>query len=139
MICAHSIVRKMSKYRKETQHLAAIFSALSNPNRLELFLRLTSVCVPGAACRATAPGGFRACVGELGKGMGIAPSTLSHHIKELRTAKLIMVRRRGKNIECSIVPGILGEIAQIFQNPSAIFGNDKIQSRRRENEKAQCR
>lgn len=28
------------------------------------------------------------------------PSTVSHHIKELRRAGILVVERRGKNIEC---------------------------------------
>jgi ArsR family transcriptional regulator len=42
----------------------------------------------------------RRYVGELGEELNIAPSTVSHHIKELRHAGIIVVERRGKNIEC---------------------------------------
>ena len=42
----------------------------------------------------------RRYVGELGEDLNIAPSTVSHHIKELRQAGIIVVERRGKNIEC---------------------------------------
>ncbi len=44
----------------------------------------------------------RRYVGELGKELNIAPSTVSHHIKELRRAGIIVVERRGKNIECRV-------------------------------------
>ncbi len=44
----------------------------------------------------------RRCVGELGEELNIAASTVSHHIKELRQAGIIVVERRGKNIECWI-------------------------------------
>ncbi len=83
-------------------HYAEIFRALSNPNRLEIFLRLVSCCPPGTKCESGA--GLRQCVGELGKGLEIDPSTVSHHIRELRQSGLIRVERRGKNMWCWVDP-----------------------------------
>jgi ArsR family transcriptional regulator len=80
------------------EQLAAIFGALSNPNRLRIFLRLMSCCGPEA------PGiteeQASAFVGELGRDLGIAASTVSHHIKELHHAGLIQMERRGQNVAC---------------------------------------
>jgi DNA-binding transcriptional ArsR family regulator len=39
-------------------------------------------------------------VSDLGKGLEIDPSTVSHHIRELRQAGLIRMERRGKNMLC---------------------------------------
>lgn len=103
----------MSKYGSNIGRIAAAFGALSNPHRLEAFLRLLNCCPPGTACSIDS-GDMALCVGELGKGLGIAPSTLSHHIKELRTAGLISVTRRGKNIECRVEPGRVAELAALF-------------------------
>lgn len=80
--------------------LAESFKALSNPNRLQIFQRLLTCCVPGTACSAETANGF--CVGELGENLAVAPSTLSHHIKELQRAGLIKTQRKGKNVECFI-------------------------------------
>lgn len=80
--------------------MANSFKALSNPNRLQIFQRLLSCCEPGTACSADTVNGF--CVGELGEDLAVAPSTLSHHIKELQHAGLIKTQRRGKNIECFV-------------------------------------
>src|SRR4030042_362322 len=89
----------MSKSRNtEIQKFAEMFKALSNPNRLDIFLRLISCCPPGTRCSAEAEA--RRFVGELGEKLDITLSTVSHHIKELRQAGLIRVERRGKNIEC---------------------------------------
>jgi DNA-binding transcriptional ArsR family regulator len=87
----------MSNYPKEEVYrFAEVFKALANPNRLQIFLRLISCCPPGTKCSSEAA--VRRCVGELGQDLEIDPSTVSHHLKELRRAGLIRVERRGKNI-----------------------------------------
>ena len=45
---------------------------------------------------------MRKCVGDLGEGLNIVSSTISHHIKELRTAGLIHVQKKGKFTQCWI-------------------------------------
>ncbi len=82
----------------ETHHFAEVFKALANPNRLQIFLRLVSCCPPGTKCDSEAV--VQRCVGELGQGLDLDPSTISHHLKELRRAGLIRVARRGKHILC---------------------------------------
>ena len=87
---------------------AEMFKALSNPNRLKIFLRLISCCSPGTVWSipenlASDPEGV-ACVGDLGQDLGIVSSTLSHHIKELRHAGLIRMKRNGQKIEYTVDP-----------------------------------
>lgn len=82
----------------ELQKFAEIFKALSNPHRLAIFLRLVSNCPPGKTC--TFDEEIRECVGDVGRDLGIARTTVSHHVKELRRAGLLKVERRGRNIEC---------------------------------------
>jgi DNA-binding transcriptional ArsR family regulator len=89
----------MSNYQKdEVQRFAEVFKALSNPNRLHIFLRLVSCCPPGTKCSSDAA--IQRCVGELGQDLEIDPSTVSHHLKELRRSGLIRMERRGKNMLC---------------------------------------
>jgi DNA-binding transcriptional ArsR family regulator len=92
--------------------LAEMFKALSNPHRLALFNRLLSCCAPGTVCDADAATHFN--VGQLGEGIDIAPSTLSHHLKELNRAGLIQMQRNGKQVQCWVEPGILEQIGSFF-------------------------
>ena len=93
---------------------AAQFKALSNPHRLALFQRLTSCCAPGTACNTEEA--TRMCVGDLGKGLNIVASTLSHHLKELNRAGLIQMERQGKTIQCWVEPKVLKELAGFFSS-----------------------
>ena len=92
--------------------LAEAFKALSNPNRLQIFQRLLTCCSPGTVCSADTVSGF--CVGELGEDLAVAPSTLSHHIKELQRAGLIKTLRKGKNIECFVDVDTVRELMEFF-------------------------
>jgi ArsR family transcriptional regulator len=58
---------------------------------------------------------MRRCVGGLGRDLGLAPSTVSHHIKELREAGLIRVERRGQNIHCWIDSDVVRSLADFFE------------------------
>jgi ArsR family transcriptional regulator len=90
----------MSKHGLSIERLAGIFKALSNPQRLRIFLKLATCSVPG--CCASRPAAVRRCVGDLGADLELAPSTVSHHLKELRVAGLMHVEQQGKQIECWI-------------------------------------
>jgi ArsR family transcriptional regulator, arsenate/arsenite/antimonite-responsive transcriptional repressor len=103
----------MSNTRKdETERLAEVFRALSNPNRLRIFLRLITCCPPGTV-HSIEPG-TGSYVGDLGKELEIVPSTVSHHIKELQRAGLIRMKRAGQRIECWVDAEALKELAKFF-------------------------
>lgn len=42
------------------------------------------------------------CVADLSSGLGIAPSTVSHHLKELRQSGLITMGRQGRRVERTV-------------------------------------
>jgi len=109
----------MSNYRDENvEKFAEMFKALSNPHRLKIFLRLVSCCQPGTVTSIDESFGSEgcACVGELGQDLGIVPSTISHHIKELRQAGLIRMERRGQKMECWVDPETVAALQSFFSS-----------------------
>ncbi len=107
----------MSNYRDNNiEKFAEMFKALSNPNRLRIFMQLISCCQPGtvASINTSTEQEGCACVGELGQDLGIVASTISHHIKELRQAGLIRMERRGQKMECWIDPQTLEALQGFF-------------------------
>ena len=107
-------ISTMSNYRSvDTQQLSNIFKALSNPNRLAIFMRLT--CCSTQETASTTDDQVCACVGVIGKDLGIGPSTVSHHLKELHRAGLIKMKRRGQTVDCWIDPETVDKIALFFK------------------------
>jgi ArsR family transcriptional regulator len=92
--------------------LAGYFKALSHPHRLRIFLQLFSLCRPGVGCCPEST--VSACVGELGRPLKISPSTVSHHLKELRQSGLLRMERKGKTVICWVAPQVLKDLALLF-------------------------
>lgn len=110
-------IRNMSNYRNiDIKQYSAMFKALSNPNRLQIFNLLTGCCEPGTICNTDEA--VSCCVGDLDGQLDIASSTLSHHLKELNHAGLVNMEREGKQILCSVSPATLTQLSDFFQlNP----------------------
>jgi ArsR family transcriptional regulator len=102
----------MSNSRSNDKQLAAMFKALGNPHRLLIFQRMSQCCQPGTRCDLEQAICFS--VGQLGEGLKIASSTLSHHLKELHNAGLIEMEREGKQVNCWIEPGVLKRLSGFF-------------------------
>ena len=92
---------------------SALFNALSNPHRLQIYNLLSGCCPPESRSAIGATGSC--CVGDIGELLDIAASTLSHHLKELNHAGLIDMQRDGKQIICSINTDTLDEIREYFR------------------------
>jgi ArsR family transcriptional regulator, arsenate/arsenite/antimonite-responsive transcriptional repressor len=85
----------MSNYpTAEVDSLAQAFKALSNPKRLVLFQLILEACAGDESCCTADQVGV--CVDGLARQLGLAKSTISHHLKELRVSGLISVGRKGK-------------------------------------------
>ncbi len=109
----------MSNYREnDLTRFAETFKALSNPNRLAMFLHLVSCCPPGTLCCFDEE--MRKCVGDLSKGLHIVSSTISHHIKELRSAGLIHVQKKGKFTQCWVDGETVAMLADLLTGRTSI-------------------
>lgn len=108
----------MSNYRNESEDLSRAFKALGNPHRLAIVRTL----IDRAFDCCDAEGGCNfdpaTCnVGELAAAVDVAPSTTSHHLKELEAAGLIERRREGRRLLVRIEPGLLERLRRILQIP----------------------
>jgi len=94
-----------------------IFKALSNPSRLEILEHIYrsgftgKVGLEGPCCCS--------CVGDVAGCFDLAPSTVSHHTRELVRAGLVKVERDGQFIRLlpnpealDAVSGFMGALAQ---------------------------
>ena len=89
----------MSNYRtNDADRVASLCKALSSPHRVRILAALIEAC--GASCETD--DGCSSCVGDLAAGLGLSPSTVSHHVKELRLAGLLRCERKGQRVECSL-------------------------------------
>lgn len=82
--------------------LATVFKALSNPNRLKIYLGMLPCMAPGEVC-VTSNEEVEAFQLSIAEKLGLAPSTVSHHLKELRNAGLVKMKRNGKTVEITLV------------------------------------
>lgn len=78
--------------------LVTIMKALANPHRLEMLRSIYETGINGD-CEGSAPGvAGCSCVGDIVAGSQLAPSTISHYLKELSHAGLIRVERNGHSV-----------------------------------------
>ena len=92
----------------DTKKMAKIFKALSNPNRLELYLKIAEAHEAGFET------GGECCVADIIGCLNIGAPTISHHIKELTNADLITTEKRGKFLICRINEQLVTEVSKIL-------------------------
>lgn len=96
----------------ETEDLARTAHALSDPIRLRV-LDILAAGRAGACCSPLDPenpGGVCSC--DLQPLLGLQPSRLSYHLRELKAAGLIAERKKGRWIYYSPAPGALQAFAE---------------------------
>ena len=94
----------------DVKRLARAFHALSNPNRLQLFLNLLE-----ESRLDLAKGRVHDCfLAQLLGNLNVGAPTVSHHVKELADAGLIDTQRDGKQLVCSVKPDVMDELRAVF-------------------------
>lgn len=91
-----------------TKKMAKIFKALSNENRLELYLKIAE------AHEASFETGGECCVADIIACLNIGAPTISHHIKELVNADLITTEKRGKFLICRVNEQLVAEVSKML-------------------------
>ena len=98
-----------------------MFKALGDPTRLRIFECLRACCGKvalgdeGEVRPADGPSVGEVCCQVTG--VEKITSTMSFHLKELRTAGLIKMERRGKHRICAVKPEVLNELAAYLGDP----------------------
>lgn len=92
--------------------LSLAFKALSNPNRLQMYLELLqqrqTVVDSGTEKEC------RCGLTELMTKLNVGAPTVSHHVKELVNARLIRVERQGKYLTCFLNEDMRRQLEQFF-------------------------
>jgi len=102
----------VAKRTFDSERFAELFKALANPHRVAIFMRLAELSRQGKQRKTEEE--LRACVGDVSKDLGIGPSTVSHHMKELLHAGLTRMKRKGKMVECWVNPGAVSACEKFF-------------------------
>jgi len=89
--------------------MAKAFKALSNPNRLTIYLEILKRRQLGKddTCEGC-------LIAEVMTGIDIGAPTVSHHVKELVNADLIEVERKGKFVSCQINDFMHNQLRHFF-------------------------
>src|SRR6201986_1530120 len=86
---------------QDPERTAGMFNARADPVRLRLFSRVA------------AHESGEASVCDIQK-VGVSQPTVSHHLKKLREAGLIISERRGTWVYCRVAPGVLPAMARML-------------------------
>jgi len=101
--------------KDDLEPLARMFRALSNPNRLRLFMNLLD-----ESKLDLAKGRVHDCfLAKLLAGLDLGAPTVSHHVKELTDAGLITTQREGKQLTCSVDPEGLATLRAALAIPTS--------------------
>ncbi|MDP4094154.1 MAG: metalloregulator ArsR/SmtB family transcription factor [Bacillota bacterium] len=91
-----------------TNQLTKIYKALSNENRLEIFLSILK------SDEKNFETGCDCTISLIMQKLGIGAPTISHHLKELNNAGLIETKKEGKYLVAHVNKELLNEIKTAF-------------------------
>jgi DNA-binding transcriptional ArsR family regulator len=84
--------------------LARVYKALGDPTRLAIFEIVRNA---PESRQGLEPAEIDHSISQIAAGFDLSLSTVSHHIKELRAAGLLVCKRRGQRIYCSTNPELV--------------------------------
>tara|TARA_B100000315_G_C14140780_1_gene391257 strand:+ start:126 stop:464 length:339 start_codon:yes stop_codon:yes gene_type:complete len=106
---------------------AKIFKALSNEQRLKIFLMIYKQCckpegsgrgsefkVKGGSC-CPVSGTLQKAFTKVCDCIDLSRSTISHHFKELQNAGLITCERDGRTFRCKVNEGTIKSIKELLK------------------------
>ena len=97
------------RYSMDTKKMAKVFKALSNPNRLELYLKIVE------NQETSYKTGCECLISDIAKSLNIGPPTISHHLKELANAELIFTERKGKYLVAKVNEEMIDEVNELLK------------------------
>ena len=92
----------------EADELERLFKALADRNRLKILNLLLHA------------GGAPVCVCEFQPALGVSQPTVSHHLRQLTDAGLLLREKRGTFAYFSLAPGALERIRALLAQPPAL-------------------
>ena len=101
----------------DTTRIVRLFGALANPHRLAIFERLRQ-----AAVRCCEGERGEMCVYDIAEGMNISLSTVSHHLKELKEACLVICKKGGQWVYCAVNAEAIAAIERFLRPRPASLG-----------------
>ncbi|HPS88013.1 MAG TPA: metalloregulator ArsR/SmtB family transcription factor [Spirochaetota bacterium] len=102
-------MKKDSRKPVDIKRMTRIFKALSNENRLELFLEILKVNETCFETECT-----ECFITDIMETLSIGAPTVSHHMKELTGAGLVITERKGKFLTARINDELIRELSDIF-------------------------
>jgi DNA-binding transcriptional ArsR family regulator len=85
--------------------MAKVFKALGDPTRLAIFELVRSCGEEGCTEDQAADS-----LSQIAERFHLSLSTVSHHVKELRSSGLITCEKDGQRLHCSVDPDVLEEL-----------------------------
>jgi ArsR family transcriptional regulator, arsenate/arsenite/antimonite-responsive transcriptional repressor len=92
----------------DEKRLARVFRALSNPNRLKLYLMIAEKSEQSFSAD------HECFITDIIDALPIGAPTVSHHLKELEDAGLVTTERRGKYLVARINPSVADEVKKVL-------------------------
>ncbi len=89
--------------------MVKVFKALSNSNRLELYLQIVR------KHDASYETNCECLISDIVKSLNIGAPTVSHHLKELANAELIFTERKGKYLVAKVNENMVNEVNELLK------------------------